>query len=35
VFEDHADGERMLRDVAEFVNRRAAEHLKCARSVSK
>ncbi|KAK1678924.1 hypothetical protein QYE76_039772 [Lolium multiflorum] len=34
VFEDHADGERLLRDVAEFVNRRAAEHLNCARSPS-
>jgi acetyl esterase/lipase len=34
VFEDLADGKRLLSDVAEFVNRRAAEHLKHARSAS-
>jgi acetyl esterase/lipase len=34
VFEDHADSKRVLSTVAEFVNRRAAEHLEDARSAS-
>jgi acetyl esterase/lipase len=34
VFEEHADSKRLLSAVAEFVNRRAAEHLRDARSAS-